>query len=55
VERAEKKLYKEIAIEVRSRMKKYGDLTAADGISFTIHKGEVFAFVSSMVLEKPQL
>jgi len=26
-------------------MKKYGDLTAVDGISFTIHKDEVFAFV----------
>jgi len=55
VERAEKKLHKEIAIEVRSLVKKYGDLTAVDGISFTIHKGEVFAFVGSMMLEKPQL
>lgn len=36
---------KEVAIEVKSLVKKYGDLTAVDGISFTVHKGEVFAFV----------
>lgn len=36
---------KEIAIEVKSLVKKYGDLSAVDGISFTVHKGEVFAFV----------
>ncbi len=35
----------EVAIEVKSLVKKYGDLTAVDGISFTVHKGEVFAFV----------
>jgi len=38
-------LPKEVAIEVKSLVKKYGDLTAVDGISFTVHKGEVFAFV----------
>jgi ABC-2 type transport system ATP-binding protein len=38
-------LPKEVAIEVKSLVKKYGDLTAVNGISFTVHKGEVFAFV----------
>jgi len=38
-------LQKEIAIEVNSLVKKYGDLAAVDDISFTVHKGEVFAFV----------
>lgn len=38
-------MQKEIAIEVKSLVKKYGDLTAVDGISFTVQKGEVFAFV----------
>jgi ABC-2 type transport system ATP-binding protein len=36
---------KQIAIEVNSLVKKYGDLAAVDGITFTVHKGEVFAFV----------
>ncbi len=36
---------REIAIEVNSLVKKYGDLSAVDGISFRVHKGEVFAFV----------
>lgn len=36
---------KEIAIEVKSLVKRYGNLAAVDGISFTVHKGEVFAFV----------
>jgi len=40
-----KELDKEVAIEVKSLVKKYGDLAAVDGISFTVHKGEVFAFV----------
>lgn len=35
----------EVAIEVKSLTKKYGDLTALDGVSFTVQKGEVFAFV----------
>jgi ABC-2 type transport system ATP-binding protein len=34
-----------IAIEVKSLVKKYGDLTAVDSISFTINKGEVFSFL----------
>jgi len=38
-------LDEEVAIEVESLVKKYGDLAAVDGISFTVHKGEVFAFV----------
>ena len=38
-------MQKEIAIEVNSLVKKYGDLAAVDDISFTVHKGEVFAFV----------
>ncbi len=35
----------EIAIEVNSLVKKYGDLAAVDSVSFKVHKGEVFAFV----------
>jgi len=34
-----------IAIEVNSLVKKYGDLTAVDSISFTINKGEIFSFL----------
>jgi len=33
------------AIEVGSLVKKYGNLAAVDGISFTVNRGEVFAFV----------
>ena len=36
---------KQVAIEVKSLVKKYGNLAAVNGISFTVHKGEVFAFV----------
>jgi ABC-2 type transport system ATP-binding protein len=32
-------------IEVRDLVKKYGSLTAVDGISFDVKKGEVFAFL----------
>jgi len=38
-------LQKEIAIEVNSLVKKYGDLAAVDDVSFTVWRGEVFAFV----------
>jgi len=34
-----------IAIEVDSLVKKYGDLTAVDSISFTINKGEIFSLL----------
>ena len=34
-----------LAIEVDSLVKKYGDLTAVDSISFTINKGEIFSFL----------
>ncbi len=33
------------AIEVNSLVKKYGDLTAVDSISFNVKKGEIFAFL----------
>lgn len=33
------------AIEVNSLIKKYGNLTAVDSISFTVKKGEIFAFL----------
>ena len=36
---------REVAIEVRSLVKKYGNLAAVDGISFAVNRGEVFAFV----------
>jgi len=35
----------EFAIEVDKLTKRYGDLLAVDGISFTVSKGEVFAFL----------
>lgn len=35
----------EDVIEVESLVKKYGDFTAVNGISFNIHKGEIFAFL----------
>jgi ABC-2 type transport system ATP-binding protein len=34
-----------IAIEVDSLVKKYGDLTAIDSVSFTINKGKIFSFL----------
>jgi len=34
-----------VAIEVDSLVKKYGDLTAVDSISFAINKGEIFSFL----------
>jgi ABC-2 type transport system ATP-binding protein len=34
-------------IEVKSLVKKYGDFTAVNDISFNIKKGEVFAFLGS--------
>ncbi len=35
----------ENAIAVESLTKRYGDLVAVDGVSFTVRKGEVFAFL----------
>lgn len=35
----------EHAIEVENLEKRYGDLSAVDGVSFTVRKGEVFAFL----------
>lgn len=32
-------------IEVKSLTKKFGDLTAVDGISFNVEKGQIFAFL----------
>jgi ABC-2 type transport system ATP-binding protein len=34
-----------IAIDVERLTKRYGDLTAVNGISFTVNKGEIFAFL----------
>jgi len=34
-----------VAIEVDALVKKYGNLTAVDSISFTINKGEIFSFL----------
>jgi ABC-2 type transport system ATP-binding protein len=36
---------KEIVIQVDSLVKKYGDLVAVNGVSFTVNRGEVFSFV----------
>ena len=36
---------KEVVINVDSIVKKYGDLAAVNGISFTVNRGEVFSFV----------
>ncbi len=38
-------LKEEMAIEVRNLTKVYGDLVAVDNISFSVRKGEVFAFL----------
>jgi len=35
----------QVAIEVDSLVKKYGDLTAVDSVSFIINKGEIFSFL----------
>src|SRR6185503_17977124 len=32
-------------IEVKNVTKKFGDFTAVDGISFSVEKGEIFAFL----------
>ncbi|MFQ5951054.1 MAG: ABC transporter ATP-binding protein/permease [Candidatus Geothermarchaeales archaeon] len=34
-----------VAIRVRGLVKQYGDVTALDGVSFDVEKGQVFAFV----------
>ena len=36
---------KEVVINVDSLVKKYGDLAAVNGVSFTVNRGEVFSFV----------
>jgi len=36
---------KEAVIQVDSLVKKYGDLAAVNGVSFTVNRGEVFSFV----------
>ena len=34
-----------VAIEVETLTKRYGDLTAVNGVSFTVNRGEIFAFL----------
>jgi len=34
-----------VAIQVEGLTKRYGDLNAVNGISFTVNKGEIFAFL----------
>jgi ABC-2 type transport system ATP-binding protein len=34
-----------VAIEVVTLTKRYGDLTAVNGVSFTVDRGEIFAFL----------
>ena len=36
---------REAVITVNSLVKKYGDLKAVNGVSFSVNRGEVFAFV----------
>ncbi len=36
---------KEVVIDVNSLVKKYGDLAAVNGVSFTVNRGEIFSFV----------
>jgi ABC-2 type transport system ATP-binding protein len=36
---------KEAVIQVDSLVKKYGDLAAVNGVSFTVNRGEIFSFV----------
>jgi ABC-2 type transport system ATP-binding protein len=40
-----KDIKKEIAIEVDNLVKKFNDFTAVDDISFTVRRGEIFAFL----------
>lgn len=35
----------EPVIQVENLVKKFGDFTAVDGVSFTVHRGEIFAFL----------
>ena len=42
----------EHAIEVERLVKRYGKLPAVDDISFTVRKGEVFAFLGANVAGK---
>lgn len=41
------------AIEVNSLVKKFGDFTAVDNISFKVEEGEIFAFLGPTAREKP--
>jgi ABC-type multidrug transport system ATPase subunit len=36
-------------IEATKLVKKFGGITAVDGITFSVHKGEVFGFSARMV------
>ncbi len=38
-------MYDDLAIEVENLTKRYGNLTAVDGISLTVHRGEVFGML----------
>jgi ABC-2 type transport system ATP-binding protein len=38
-------LSNDVAIQVEGLTKQYGDLTAVNGISFTVNRGEIFAFL----------
>ena len=40
------------AIIVENLVKKYGDFEAVRGISFKVRRGEIFAFLDQMELEK---
>jgi len=43
---------KDIVVEVNKLRKVYGDSVAVDNISFDVRKGEIFALLDLMALEK---
>lgn len=42
-------------ITVKSLVKKYGDFTAVNGVSFTVGKGEILAFLGPNGQARPPL
>ncbi|MDA8239314.1 MAG: ATP-binding cassette domain-containing protein [Nitrospiraceae bacterium] len=41
----EKRMERDVLVEVEGLVKKFGDFTAVDGISFSVRRGEIFGFL----------
>ena len=41
-------------VEIRDLTKKYGQLAAVDGVSLTVHRGEVFGFLGPNGAGRPR-